>query len=125
MILKVIVLALIGTLVAGLLKQVKPEISIVAVIVTGLIIIWTILGEIVTIKTTFSKLFESSNVEGIFSAVMKIVGIGYLTEYASSVCEDYGTSSLAKKVQLAGKVCIFAMSTSAVTTIMSAITKLV
>lgn len=42
-----------------------------------------------------------------FSLVLKIIGIGYLTEYSSSLATDAGCASIAQKLQFGGKIVIF------------------
>ena len=45
-----------------------------------------------------------------FASLIKIVGVGYLTEYASSVCSDGGATSIATKLRLYGKIVVFLMA---------------
>ena len=45
-----------------------------------------------------------------FVILLKIVGIGYLTEFSCGLCNDSGNSAIALKLQLAGKLTIFIMS---------------
>jgi len=46
----------------------------------------------------------------ILSAILKIVGIGYLTEIASGICKDSGSTSVADIVTLGGKILILVVS---------------
>ena len=41
---------------------------------------------------------------------MKITGIAILTEFAVSICQDSGESSIASKIDIGGKVIIITMS---------------
>jgi len=122
-IVKVILVALIGVLAIVILRSVKPEFAMLAGIASGVIILLMIMGELTDIFDQFKGVSESgaSGGSSIFSAILKIVGIGYLTEYASSICEDYGSQSISKKVQLAGKVSIFALAIPIFVNIVSAI----
>ena len=47
---------------------------------------------------------------GLFSGMLKIIGIGYLTEFSANLCDDYGYLSIGKKIQLGGKITIFLMA---------------
>lgn len=111
-IVKVIIVALIGVMVVVILKDIKPELALLAGLVTGAAILLMILTEITGIFEDFKTISEGAGGGNstIFVTILKIVGIGYLTEYSSGICEDYGSQSIAKKVQLAGKVSIFAMA---------------
>ncbi len=110
-IIKVIGVGIIGVVIAGLLKNDKPEFHLFVITATGLIILFIILSSLADVIASFSMLVDKSGVnEALFSGVLKIIGIGYLTEYSSSICMDYGASSVANKMQLAGKITIFLMS---------------
>ncbi|MCL2630929.1 MAG: hypothetical protein FWD49_05360 [Firmicutes bacterium] len=121
MIFKVIAFALIGVFTVVILKQVKPELALFAGVVTGILIIVAVLGELTGILETFQNLTGGSVNNGLFDAIMKIIGIGYLTEYAASLCEDYGSASIGKNVQLGGKVTIFALAVPIILTIIEAV----
>ena len=110
-IIKVIGVGLIGALVAGLLRQEKSELYIFAVIAGGALILIIILSSLTEVIVQFGMLVGKSGVdESLFAGVLKIIGVGYITEYASALCTDYGVSSIANKLQLAGKVTIFFMT---------------
>lgn len=110
-IIKVIIVALVGVMAVAVLKSIKPELALLAGLVTGAIILLMVIGEISGIFEDFKSISEGTGGgSSIFTTILKIVGIGYLTEYSSSICEDYGSQSIAKKVQLAGKVSIFTLA---------------
>ena len=110
-IVKVIGVGLIGALVAGMLRDEKSELYIFAVIAAGALILIIILSSLTEVIGQFGMLVGKSGVdESLFAGVLKIIGIGYVTEYASSLCNDYGVSSIGNKLQLAGKVAIFFMT---------------
>lgn len=46
----------------------------------------------------------------IFSLLVKIIGIGYVTDFSAGVIEDTGSKSLADKVVLAGKIIIMTLA---------------
>jgi len=110
-IVKVVGVGLIGALVAGLLRQEKSELSIFAVIATGALILIIILSSLTEVIKQFGLLVGKSGVdESLFAGVLKIIGVGYITEYASALCDDYGVSAIGSKLQLGGKVTIFFMT---------------
>ena len=110
-IVKVVGVGLIGALVAGLLRQERSELYIFAVIAGGALILIVILSSLTEVIAQFGMLVGKSGVdESLFAGVLKIIGVGYITEYASALCNDYGVSSIANKLQLAGKVSIFFMT---------------
>lgn len=108
---KVLIIAIIISVLTVLLKQVKPEYSLICIIVGSIILIVYILSGVQTIFDYFSQIVSKIGVDkDMFSTLLKIVGVGYLIEFSASVCIDSGNSSIADKVVLAGKILIFSMS---------------
>ena len=46
---------------------------------------------------------------GVFSSVLKVIGVGYLVEFAGDICSDAGVASISQKILLAGKILILIM----------------
>lgn len=96
---------------AILLKQAKPELAF-AVTVTGVIVILLfvadMLKETLGALNTIAKLTGVEN--GLIKTLLKIVGIGYLTEFAAGILTDFGSASVADKVILGGKLTVLAVS---------------
>ena len=110
-IVKVIGVGLISALVTGMLREEKSELYIFAVIAGGALILIIILSSLTDVIKQFGMLVGKSGVdESLFAGVLKIIGVGYVTEYAASLCNDYGVTSIGNKLQLAGKVAIFFMT---------------
>ena len=126
MIFKIISIALIGVVVVLLLRTAKPEFAVFATIATGVIIVIILLNTLQNVILSFDEIVKKSGVDdGIFTAVLKIIGIGYLTEYSASIANDAGCGSIASKLQFGGKLTIFAMSLSIVSTLIDVIINLV
>ena len=125
-IVKVIGVGLIGALVAGLLRQEKSELYIFAVIASGALILIIILSSLTDVIGEFGLLVGKSGVdESLFAGVLKILGVGYITEYAASICNDYGVSSISNKIQLAGKVTIFFMTLPVLSNLVGVISSMI
>ena len=125
MIFKLVCIALIGVIVVILLKSAKPEFAIFATIATGIIMIITLSSSLSQVIIAFDGIVEKSGVDDrVFSAVLKIIGIGYLTEYSSQIATDAGCPSIASKLQLGGKVVIFLTSISIVTSLIDLVAQL-
>lgn len=126
MIFRLVGIALIGVTVVILLKSAKPEFAVFATIATGVIMLVTLSTSLSQVISAFDIIVEKSGVdEGVFSAVLKIIGIGYLTEYSSSIATDAGCPSIAQKLQFGGKIVIFLTSISIVTSLIDVVSQLV
>ena len=100
------------TVVAGiLLKSSKPELSF-AVTVTGIIVILLFLVDMLKgALGVISEVVAITGIEnGLVRILLKIVGVGYLTEFSVGILQDFGVSSVADKVSLAGKLTILILS---------------
>lgn len=108
---KIIIVGLITVIASIILKQVKPEMATLVSIAGGLVIIFMVIQDVVDVFNTFNTLSEKTGINtGLFKSILKVVGIGYITEFASSVCVDSGNSSIADKIMFSGKVCILVLS---------------
>lgn len=55
--------------------------------------------------------------------ILKITGIAILTEFAVSICQDSGESSIANKVDIGGKVMIITLSIPIISSLLETILK--
>ncbi len=126
MIFKLVGIAIIGIVVVILLRTSKPEYAVFATIATGVVMVVTMLSTLQDVVLEFDNLVKKSGLDdGVFSVVLKIIGIGYLTEYSSSIAEDAGCASIASKLQFGGKIVIFLMSISIVKSLVDVVSSLV
>ena len=108
---KIIGIGFITAITAILLKETKPELSF-AVTVTGIIIILMFIVDMLRdTMTVFSTISQIAGIEnGLIKVLLKIVGVGYLTEFGAGILTDFGSNSIADKVSLAGKITIVMLS---------------
>lgn len=101
-----------ATMIAVLIvRQVKPEIAVVIGLAGGITIIIMLVDSLTSILSVFETLVSKTGLsEGLFGAVLKIIGVGYLTEFAANLCNDAGSSSIADKILLAGKIIILVVA---------------
>ena len=106
-IIKIIGVAFVTAFSSILLKATKPELSF-AVTVTGVIVILLfIVDSLQNTLAVFSSIAQMTGVEnGLLKILLKIVGVGYLTEFAAGVLNDFGSGAVADKVILGGKITI-------------------
>lgn len=126
MIFKLVGIAIIGVIVVTLLRSSKPEFAVFATIATGIVMVIALMSALQEVVLAFDGIVEKSGIDdSIFTAVLKIIGIGYLTEYSASVATDAGCASIAQKLQFGGKIVIFLMSISIVSALIDVVTALV
>ncbi len=108
---RIIGVAFVTAVAAIVLKSSKPELSF-AVTVTGVVIILIFVADMLqNTVNIISSIAGMTGIEnGLIKILLKIVGIGYLTEFSAGLLNDFGSNAVADKVTLAGKLTILILS---------------
>lgn len=110
-IIQIIGIALIAVFIILLLKQYKPEFVVHISIITSILIFSLIVPKFSAVIELLNSLINKLGVNSqYFGILLKITGIAYISEFATSICKDSGESAIASKVELGAKVIIIAMS---------------
>ncbi len=108
---KIIGLALVIVVAVILVKQTKPELAMLVGVAGGVILFFYIIDLLEQVYGVFSYILDSTGLNSeLFVVLLKIVGIGYLTEFSANICSDSGNNAIASKVMLAGKLIIFVLA---------------
>ena len=125
-IIKIILVGIITCVATVILKNIKPELSLLVSLCGGIVILIMIINSLTTVVTSFSNIVSKTSINTqLFSSILKIVGIGYLTEFGANVCQDSGNGSLADKILLAGKVIILCLALPIVNSMLNVIIGLI
>lgn len=110
-IIKIIGIAILTTFAVVILRQQKPEVAAVVGIAGSVVILFMFVNLLSGVIGSFIGIVNRTGIGSeLFSSVLKIIGVGYITEFACGVCADSGMNSLADKVALAGKVTILILA---------------
>jgi stage III sporulation protein AD len=116
---KIIAIGLITCISVLIVKPVRNDFSVLLTVVGGIIIILFIIEYVSQIFTGLQQIVGQTGVNGsLFKLILKIVGIGYLAEFTSSICSDAGVGGLGDKVLFGAKIVILAMALPIVTNIL-------
>lgn len=122
---KVLIIGIIISIITVLLKQIKPEYSLICIIVGSIVLIVYILSGVTKIFSYFSQIVDKTGIDqNLFTTLLKIIGIGYLVEFSAGVCVDSGNNSIADKIVLAGKILIFSVSMPIITSLFNLVLEL-
>lgn len=125
-IVKIVGVAVLGLIIAGILKDIKPSLAVFAGLATGLIILFSLLDEFTTLISEFKRISAIANLDAtLISTIIKIIGIGYLGEFIASITDDYGFPSIGKKVLFGAKITIVLMALPIVGGIIESILSLI
>ncbi len=110
-IVKIIGVAFLTAITGILLKATKPELAF-AVTVTGSIVCLLFLLDLLQNSLgVLSSVVSITGMEnGLVRILLKIVGVGYLTEFSAGILNDFGNAAIADKVTLGGKLAIVILS---------------
>lgn len=108
---KIIGVAFVTSITAIILRSTKPELSF-AVTVTGIIVILLFLVDSLKgVLSVFNSIAQTTGMNnGLLKILLKIVGVGYITEFGAGVLTDFGSPAIADKVTLGGKIAIVVLS---------------
>jgi len=108
---KIIGIALVTTFAVMVLRPSKPELAAIVSVAGGVIVLLMAVDALGSVMGSFAAIVNRTGINSqVFSALLKIIGIGYLTDFAAGICTDAGNSSMAQKVSLAGKVIILVLA---------------
>lgn len=119
---RIIGIGLLTCVVALIIKQIRPEFYIVVVITGSIVILFMIIDELRTVFEYFLSIFNKTNLNyELFSNMIKIIGVGFLTEFANGICVDTGNASIGEKVVIAGKILILCLALPIISSLLDVI----
>ena len=123
---KLMGVGIVAVVLITMLKQYKPEFSIMVSIGIGILIVGTVMAGIVPILDEARTMFTSSNMPSEYLEVMfKALGICFITQIACDICRDSGQSGIATKLEMAGKVGVLLVSMTLIKDVLSIATQLI
>lgn len=108
---KIALFALVALITIIILRQHHPEFALLTAVASGGIIL-TFLGyELISPIFELLKTLRSYGVSNdLISYILKALGICIIANFSVSLCNDFGQTSLAAKVEMAGKVALLILS---------------
>ncbi len=108
---KIIGIGLAGGVLSMTVKQYKKEYAILVGLATVTVILFFTLDTLSSVISQISLITEKSGVDTrYFAAVMKVVGVAYVTQFGAEILRDGGENAIALKVELAGKIFILGLT---------------
>ncbi len=124
-ILQIVCIGVIAVVLSSIVKAQRPELALQLSIATGILIFLLVavkLSAVIEFIQTFSK---RADIDATYITILlKIVGIAYIAEFGAEVCKDAGESSIASKIELAGKVTIVILAVPIITSLLDLVIKL-
>lgn len=122
---KIVGIAIVGCVCTLLLKNTQSQYAMLSSLATGIIILIIALSSFSKVILSFQAIIDKTGVNSsLFSSLLKIIGIGYITEYSQSVCDDLECASIRKKVSFAGKIAIFLLALPIIENLINTVTEI-
>lgn len=111
-----------GTLLAIQFKSGKSEYGIYISIALSLIVFVGIIGRLEVLIDTMRKISGYIEMDKIYmSTLLKMLGITYVSEFASSICKDAGYQTIAQQIEIFGKLSVFVLSMPVLLTLLETV----
>ncbi|MBM7597994.1 stage III sporulation protein AD [Virgibacillus halotolerans] len=121
-IIQIVLLGIIASILYIVLKDIHASFAFFLILITGIIIFLAIIQQIGTILTLIQSLGDKANVEGMYmETILKIIGIAYIAELGASLTKDAGLTSVATKIEMAGKIFILLLAVPIITAVIESI----
>lgn len=103
----IIAVAVISTALCLIVKQYHPEYAMLISVCCGIMIFVMVINSIIPALETINELMSKADINvSYIKAIVKTLGVCYVTELAHDSCVDAGQTAIAAKVELAGKAFI-------------------
>ncbi|OPX43446.1 stage III sporulation protein AC/AD protein family protein [Ruminiclostridium hungatei] len=124
-ILQIVCIGIVAVVLSVTIKQQKPEIALQVSIATGLLIFILIVVKLTSVIEFIKTFSRKADIDAAYIGILlKIVGIAYIAEFGAEVCKDAGESSIASKIELAGKVTIVILAVPIISSLLDLVVKL-
>ncbi len=121
---KIAALGIAGILTSLLVKEWKPQFSVLISIATCIMIFFCAITRIQSMAGLLSELNQAVVLkESYLQILLKIVGISYIADFASNICKEAGYAAVAGQIELSGKISVLAVSTPIVLALLNTISE--
>jgi stage III sporulation protein AD len=92
------------------LKKEKGEFAMLVTLAAGFVIFLYVLAQVQGITDFLSEMADGLPIEKTYlAALLKMLGIAYIADYASTVCREAGFASVGSQMELFAKLSIVAL----------------
>lgn len=106
--LKICAVGLIAVVLITIVRQYRPELATAISLAAGILLLYVVIASLSEGFGYIAGLYEKLTYgREYLPVILKVLGIAYITEFAAALCKDAGETSIAAKIELAGKVAIF------------------
>lgn len=124
-IIQVVGIGLITAVLVITIKEQQPLFAFLLATFVGVAIFLGLIGEISKVIRLLENIANKANIHIVYlETILKIIGIAYIAEFGAQITRDAGQSSIAAKIELAGKILIMVMAIPIITVLVETIMQL-
>ena len=124
--LKIMMIAVIASVLALLLKKEVPELALLLVLISAAVILFCTLPLLNSVKDFLNRLTDLSGISpAVIAPLIKALAISIVCRLAADICRDASQNALASAVELAGAVTTVCISLPLIQTALGMILALV
>lgn len=125
-VIKIVGISIFAVIMIIILKNYRPEMALVLSIITGIGIMLYAISKMSSVINVLNDLVSKSGVNTDFLLIIiKVIGVAYIVEFGKNVCIDAGQSSIATKLEMAGKVVIVVLTIPLISSLVNVLVGLV
>lgn len=125
-VIKIVGVSVFAVIMIIILKNYRPEMALALSIITGIGIMLYAISKMSSVINVLNDLVSKSGVNTDFLLIIiKVIGIAYIVEFGKNVCIDAGQSSIATKLEMAGKVVIVVLTIPLISSLVNVLVGLV
>ena len=107
----IIAIGIIGSHLSITIKSYRPEYGLITGIVTGVIILSLATDNVFKVIEELREIISKTGIDTkYFKITLKVIGISYITQFASEICKDAGENAISSKIEAAGKICVMLLT---------------
>lgn len=125
MILKIISVGIVTIIISNIIKQYRSDLSLLINICGAVLIVLLSIDGISSILDGIINISQDIQFSNeIVTPLIKVLGIGYITEFSADIAEDAGNKSISSKIVFGGKIAICVVALPIIINMLNAILSL-
>jgi stage III sporulation protein AD len=104
-------IGVVAALLSVFIRKERAEFSLLLGMIAGIVIFYGVLTQISVVVNFVTQLLDMVTIEeNYYFQLLKMLGVAYVSEFASNICKDAGQHSVAGMVELFAKISIVVLS---------------
>ena len=125
-VMRIVGIGLIGAILSILLRNSKPEFSMLIPVVVSFTVLACAMPYLIRITEELSRMASSAGINSSYMRiVIKVIGISYLVGITAELCKDAGENAIAAKIELGGKLIILAMAIPIINSLLNLVKEII